>query len=179
MIVGSKNRGGRHPRGMKWCNDCQDYKAISEFPRNKSSKDGLMVYCKPHHNARGRESRERRGGQRAYHLKGRYGITLSDLHDLIARQNGLCAICFRMIDTSHVDHDHETGKVRGVLCFNCNGGLGQFRDDPGLLVQAASYLEEHLTTPVDDEIIARFTQHRTWRTSAERLQLLFPPKRAG
>jgi Recombination endonuclease VII len=140
-------RRGPAPEGMKWCNDCQEYRPTADFPRNKRSKDGFMVYCKPHHNARGRESRERRGGQRAYHLKGRYGISLDDLNALIDRQGSKCAICLRPIDDkSHVDHDHRTGVVRGALCFNCNGGLGQFRDDTAALLRAVEYLRDGLAS---------------------------------
>ena len=51
----------------------------------------------------------------------------------------MCAICQRP-DPEHVDHDHESGEVRGILCFNCNGGLGQFRDDATALLRAAEYL---------------------------------------
>jgi hypothetical protein len=59
---------------------------------------------------------------------------------MVAEQGGVCAICGRP-DPEHVDHDHETGAVRGILCFNCNGGLGQFRDDIDALQCAAVYLE--------------------------------------
>ena len=51
----------------------------------------------------------------------------------------MCAICGRP-DPEHVDHSHETGVVRGILCFNCNGGLGQFRDSIDALLNAVSYL---------------------------------------
>jgi hypothetical protein len=61
---------------------------------------------------------------------------------MLEDQGGLCAIC-RTAPAAHVDHDHQTGAVRALLCFNCNGGLGQFRDDPGLLHLAAFYLEHH------------------------------------
>ncbi|MBE7189396.1 endonuclease VII domain-containing protein, partial [Jatrophihabitans endophyticus] len=54
-------------------------------------------------------------------------------------QNGVCAICLEA-PAAHVDHDHETGRVRGLLCFNCNGALGQFRDRPDLMSRAAIYL---------------------------------------
>jgi hypothetical protein len=58
----------------------------------------------------------------------------------VREQGGTCAICGRP-DPEHVDHDHDTGAVRGILCVNCNGGLGQFRDSIDSLLIAASYLE--------------------------------------
>ena len=72
----------------------------------------------------------------------RYGISAEEADLMLAEQNGLCAIC-RTAAAVHVDHDHETGAVRSLLCFNCNGGLGQFRDDPAVLRAAADYVEEH------------------------------------
>jgi hypothetical protein len=100
----------------------------------------LHCYCKECNNRRSRESRERlHGGSRHYHLKHRYGIGADDFDRMVAEQGRLCAICGRA-DPEHVDHDHETGEVRGILCFNCNGGLGQFRDDVDALRSAAAYL---------------------------------------
>lgn len=75
-------------------------------------------------------------------LKTKYGLTPKDYNALLASQGGVCAICRRR--PAHrlcVDHDHQTGKVRGLLCACCNGGVGQFRDDPTLLRLAADYLE--------------------------------------
>ena len=121
----------------KRCADCRQYKTLDEFPRNKNSKDGRHSYCKPCHNARGKETYTRLyGGTRHYHLLRRYGISAADVDDLVKRQGGVCPLCGRE-NPEHVDHDHDTGRVRGVLCFNCNGGLGQFRDS---LENAVSYL---------------------------------------
>ncbi|MGK5113258.1 endonuclease VII domain-containing protein [Geodermatophilus sp. CPCC 205506] len=59
---------------------------------------------------------------------------------MLQDQGGVCAIC-QVAPAVHVDHDHATGAVRALLCFTCNGGLGQFRDDPYLLRVAAFYVE--------------------------------------
>ena len=75
----------------------------------------------------------------------RYGIGAADFDRLVELQGGVCAIC-RQADPEHVDHSHESGMVRGILCFNCNGGLGQFRDSIDALRGAVVYLESHDTT---------------------------------
>jgi hypothetical protein len=137
---------------MKRCPDCGLTKQLEEFPRNKNSKDGRHAYCKPCHNARGKETYLRLyGGTRHYHLKRRYGIGADDFDRMVVEQGGVCPICGRP-DPEHVDHDHVTGEVRGILCFNCNGGLGQFRDDIDALCAAASYLSR--TMPGHREVAA-------------------------
>lgn len=77
-----------------------------------------------------------------------YGLTKAEL-ELLLKQHATCAIC----QTDHwgkkgpcVDHDHATGKIRGILCGSCNQGLGRFSDDPTRLRAAAAYLEAHMTT---------------------------------
>lgn len=77
-------------------------------------------------------------------LRRKYGLALDDYKALIAAQGDSCAIC-RGPSTSawgswHVDHDHATGEVRGLLCSSCNVGLGNFGDDPERLEAAARYL---------------------------------------
>jgi len=64
---------------------------------------------------------------------------------MLAEQDGLCAIC-RTAPAAHVDHDHDPGKVRGLLCFNCNGGLGQFKDQIHLLEAGVAYLRSQALT---------------------------------
>lgn len=130
------------PAGHKWCPDCGDVKPFEEFPRTVASRTGRATYCLPCHNARGQASRAKAGGSRTYHLSRRYGITAAEADLMLERQGGLCAIC-GAAPAAHVDHDHETGAVRSLLCFNCNGGLGQFRDDPAVLRAAADYVEAH------------------------------------
>jgi hypothetical protein len=116
-------------------------KPLDEFPKNRRTRTGRAVYCKPCHNRRGCETRERLyGGSRHYHLVRRYGVSAAAVEAMIVAQGGVCAICGGP-DPVHVDHDHVTGRIRGVLCFNCNGGLGQFKDDISSLRVAIAYLE--------------------------------------
>jgi len=132
---------------MKRCPDCGETKPLAEFPRNRAVKDGYAVYCKPCHNAKGRASRDKYGGARKYHLWRRYGLTLDDFNALLTAQAQKCAIC-GATDPEHVDHDHESGHVRGLLCFNCNGGLGQFKDNASNLRKAAEYLDQAASLPL-------------------------------
>jgi hypothetical protein len=130
------------PDGHKWCADCDTALPLTSFVRTVASATGYSAYCKPCHNKRSRASRAKVGGSRTYHLTRRYGITAAEADHLLSLQDGLCAIC-KSAPAKHVDHDHETGAVRALLCFNCNGGLGQFKDDPTLLHAAADYVALH------------------------------------
>lgn len=77
-------------------------------------------------------------------LKYRYGMTEEEWDQMLEVQQGLCAICGKDPgDRLCVDHDHKTGKVRGLLCRGCNAALGKFYDDPDVVMRAASYLLEH------------------------------------
>ncbi|MEU3457564.1 endonuclease VII domain-containing protein [Micromonospora sp. NPDC006766] len=127
------------PAGSKWCPDCDQVTPLEDFPRTKKAS-GRHSYCKPCHNVRGKVTAQRLyGGTREYHLRRRYGIGEKEVQELLAEQGGVCAVCGAP-DPEHVDHDHRTGWVRGILCFNCNGGLGQFRDSPARLTRAITYL---------------------------------------
>lgn len=126
--------------GTKRCPDCGGQKPLEEFPRHHAYPDGRFVYCKRCHNARNRASKQRNGGARRYHLRARYGLEPSDVEALIARQGGLCAACRRPA-AEQVDHDHRTGRVRGILCLRCNAALGAFKDDPVRIQRAIAYLE--------------------------------------
>jgi len=82
---------------------------------------------------------------RKWHLRTKYGLTPEHYEEMLERQGGGCAICGKPPgDTAlHVDHCHETGRVRGLLCFSCNAGLGQFKHDPELLEAALTYAAVH------------------------------------
>ncbi|MDR8409342.1 endonuclease VII domain-containing protein [Nonomuraea sp. 3-1Str] len=129
------------PPGHKYCPRCEEIKAHAEFGSNRSSKDGLTAYCKPCHARVTLDNRvKNHGSDRNYKLKYRYGITEDDFDRMLAEQGGLCAIC-RAVPGTFVDHCHSSGRVRGVLCFNCNNGLGHFGDNTVLLELAAFYLD--------------------------------------
>src|SRR2546427_2751606 len=86
------------------------------------------------------QDREQRRG-----LRTRYGLSVEKYGQILAMQRGVCAICSRPPKTRRlsVDHDHETGKVRGLLCYPCNSRLLQRRHTPLLLRRAARYLERN------------------------------------
>ena len=91
---------------------------------------------------------------RRSHLKRKYGMTIEQYDAMLEAQGGGCFICGRppREDISlHVDHDHSTGKVRGILCFCCNNALADFQDDPALLRKAASYVTSN-SPEVEEEI---------------------------
>jgi hypothetical protein len=98
-------------------------------------------------NAYHRQRRQRpevKAADRNGYLKRKYGITLEQYENLLSLQNGVCAICGEQRPeerTLHIDHDHETGSIRGLLCFRCNNSLGDLRDSYALFQRAADYLD--------------------------------------
>lgn len=134
------------PAGHQLCPSCLTVLPPDDSVRNRSTKSGYGGYCRPCQNAKATASRNRlHGSTRHYHLQRRYGIGAAEVAAMLARQGGRCAVCLRPLSVKdcHVDHDHVSGQVRGILCFNCNGGLGQFRDDITLLRRAARHLNGH------------------------------------
>lgn len=114
-------RAYREERAAKPCARCGKDRSVT--------RDNLHAWC-PTCTADARLERE-------------YGMTRADFDELLARQSGQCAICYGQPDKRgwHVDHDHSTGEVRGILCGPCNNGLGHFRDSPYLMRNAIDYLE--------------------------------------
>lgn len=92
------------------------------------------------------------------HLKYRYGIDYADYLTMSEEQNGQCAICGVTVDPLHVDHCHETGVVRGLLCGPCNTSLGGFKDDPSILQRAIAYLDKFYDRPDCDEQLVRILE---------------------
>lgn len=76
-------------------------------------------------------------------LKKHYGITPEEHQKMLEAANGICQLCLKPTEKFHIDHDHANGKARGLVCPNCNWGLGQFFDDAEALRRAADYIEAH------------------------------------
>ena len=72
----------------------------------------------------------------------KYGLSISGYDLILSSQNGVCAICGKPPKKNrlHIDHDHRTGKVRGLLCFRCNYGMGWFQDDISVLAKVLNYM---------------------------------------
>ena len=145
----------------KMCPNCNKNLSIDLF--NKSNRrDGFQTYCKKCHNQMQRDKyasdpmakvkRQIRAGrrkekdplvQRRSELKRLYGITLEDYVDMFSKQEGVCAICLEECQTRKslsVDHDHATGKIRGLLCNRCNRAIGMLNDDADILERAKQYV---------------------------------------
>ena len=100
-----------------------------------AADDAYREECKQ--SARDRPPEARLNGR----LKSNYGMDLSDYRSLVAKQDGRCAICgTKPGHRLYVDHCHDSGRVRGLLCSPCNFGLGHFKDDPERLNRAMVYL---------------------------------------
>ncbi|TYC16948.1 hypothetical protein FXF65_09200 [Actinomadura syzygii] len=159
---------------MKYCPGCEEIKSIADFGSNRAQKSGIANYCRPCHNKIMAANRARNHGSgRNYLLKLRYGITEKQVEEMIAEQGGVCVICLRE-EPKHVDHDHMTGLVRRILCFKCNGALGQFEDNPERLRLAAEYLEldgSHARRLILERGAPVFVRRTHWSESEWRARL--------
>jgi len=143
------------PMQLKQCRSCGVEKPLSEFNKDKNRKDGHYPYCKACTAIRRSKKRyykkwretnpEKVKEYRRTGLLRRYGLTEEDYNELLEQQNYACAICKSTDpkdrwDRFHVDHCHETNIVRGLLCTQCNTGLGKFYDNTETLSEAIRYL---------------------------------------
>lgn len=82
--------------------------------------------------------------QRDYKYKSNYGITIDDYNAMFEEQQGCCAICQKhqseFKKSLHVDHNHKTGQIRGLLCHNCNLAIGRLQDNPVIISRALEYV---------------------------------------
>jgi hypothetical protein len=137
---------------VKTCTRRGESKAADLFHQDRTSKDGRYSRCKAclAKNRRANYDRYRikqRLAERRWWLRTEYGLTIEDYDALLEKQGGACAVCQAPTGAQarrlHIDHDHETGKVRGLLCGPCNSALGLLREDPHILARMTSYILEH------------------------------------
>jgi len=112
--------------------------------RNKS---GGCRDCKREDQKKNNDKNRGTGKYRGSDLRNKYGITLEDYNRIFNEQNGKCAICLlpqsKMKRRLCVDHDHKRNKVRGLLCYNCNTGIGRFWENIDLFNKAIAYIRLH------------------------------------
>lgn len=148
----------------KRCADCNADRPISEFGKCRTNKSGLQYYCREHCRIRAKAQARKnyaknpgkylarmkkwRKDNLARHneiaqksrVKYLYGLTLEEYDALKQAAGGRCQICKRKTKL-HIDHDHKTTKVRGLLCMHCNHALGKFSDSVKVLQAAIAYLQ--------------------------------------
>ena len=130
----------------KYCPRCKRVRPIERFNRNKSRADGLHSWCTDcnvESNRRYFKTPAGRVAQRRANIR-RYGLSLEEYEAISEKQGGLCAICRKPTGVRpnlDVDHDHSTNKVRGLLCQNCNKGIGLLDHNTQVLSQAKEYLQ--------------------------------------
>ena len=136
------------------CKACHAARGRELYAQHREQRMAYIRQWQREHPERVREYRrknpERRAAQlRRLHLRRRFGMTLEDYDHILAAQGGGCAICGEPPAgrSMHIDHLGDT--VRGVLCVRCNNGLGQFRDDPELMLLAAEYVAIGGFAPLD------------------------------
>lgn len=128
-----------------WC--CKTVKPLEAFYRNRGEKDGRCGRCAQCSRDHRKENPERyRKYKHDTHLRSNYGVSPERYQEMLAAAHGQCRICKSAEPGGGkrnfaVDHCHETGVVRGLLCNRCNRALGMFGDSADTLRAAAAYLE--------------------------------------
>lgn len=127
----------------KPCAKCGETKPLEQFHRQPKGPHGRHSYCAECACAVQRESRKRNytpEQKRRWQIKTRYGMSTADVDAMLADQGGKCGICARKLEKFHIDHHHDTGAVRGLLCHRCNLRIGGW-DDAVFRAAALAWLE--------------------------------------
>ena len=134
---------------MKVCKTCNIVKNLGDFYYNRYNIGKLTKKCKAcisiYYKDRNKDPEIKRR-KNNYELKKYYNISLNEYEKMISKQNSCCKICNRHQNLFKyefaVDHNHKTGKIRGLLCQPCNTALGLFKDDIEVINNAMRYLNE-------------------------------------
>lgn len=147
----------------KRCNTCGEHLSLSQFHKRSDTRDGRQFKCKScnsvsavdwqrensdkykeYWESRDKKKRDRYSEEWFKYKAGRYKCSVDELKSMVDESGEVCAICgeFTTVYLA-IDHCHETGKIRGLLCTRCNTGLGLFKEDTDRLKSAILYLETH------------------------------------
>ena len=147
----------------KKCSMCQTEKPLDSFCKHKAKHDGLNNNCKAcvkEYTSKNKEQVKKYKSDyyfanrekciekhRRNYLKRKYNVTVEWYDEQLKKQNGQCMICGTtegggISSTLHVDHNHETGQIRGLLCRPCNTGIGLFKEKIDLLEKAIQYVNK-------------------------------------
>lgn len=137
---------------MKTCTKCKETKDLSAFRDHKAYRDGKVSWCISCQHLKTKEwnilnKSKKQAYDSQWKMASKYGINNEVYSKMLSNQNGLCKICNCTPDKApkgklYVDHCHETGKVRGLLCDHCNNVLGRAKDSIETLTNAIKYLRE-------------------------------------
>lgn len=134
------------------CSHCLQMLPFDQFHRQRGKPNGYRSHCKECRNKTYSENYATEAGRRtaqvnSWRSQGIKDMTIARYEEMVLDQNGRCAICQVTAEENGrrlcVDHDHETGRVRALLCDHCNVGIGRFNDSPEMLEKALRYLQHH------------------------------------
>jgi len=149
---------------MKTCSKCKEQYSIEEFHKSSKHKGGRSPQCKYCYNEHRKKSysnpenkkkilqrssnwyEKNKLNVRKQQVENKYGIDYEKFLLLVEEQNNECAICSKIMSGKRepaIDHDHETGEVRELLCSNCNAAIGLLQDNFKVVEKAAEYLRKH------------------------------------
>jgi hypothetical protein len=161
-VLSEFNKNKKAKDGLN--SSCRNCQKLYQIKWNDLNREKVKIYSKKYRNENKKEWLKRNKDWRESHkehlknyrheqdLVYNYNITREQYNQMLESQNGVCAICgkeetivdkrINRIILLAVDHDHQTGKVRGLLCSHCNKALGGFKDNTGLLNKAINYLNK-------------------------------------
>lgn len=151
---------------MKTCTRCKIEKDLNSFPRYYKDSTIVLPACRECRRLCQIKYREKnpektisysvkyqkqnkqavKAAIRRHRLKKKFGITVEQYEDKLMEQNGVCAICKKVCKSGRllaVDHNHSTNKNRGLLCANCNIGIGHLQEDFDIIQSAVEYLKKY------------------------------------
>lgn len=145
---------------LKKCSCCKLEKEVINFYKLARSKDGYDHWCKPCYKekhakyykdnkesyslvakrSKTKNKEKIKIASRLYHIRKKYNIDEQEFYNMYHAQNGLCGIC-KVVEATAIDHCHKTNRVRGLLCKNCNTGIGFLKEDIEIMTNAIQYLQ--------------------------------------